>query len=99
MSDALVSAVLQQLTAVVYRDIEKEVTLVVDVRKEAQKLKTTLQTLQAVLMDAEKRQVKEAAVKLWLEKLKATSYDMDDLIDDWNTFVLKFQVSNNKGSE
>ncbi|KAG8494697.1 hypothetical protein CXB51_012311 [Gossypium anomalum] len=96
MADALVSAVLQQLTAVVYRDIEKEVTLVVDVRKEAQKLKTTLQTLQAVLMDAEKRQVKEAAVKLWLEKLKATSYDMDDLIDDWNTFVLKFQVSNNK---
>ncbi|PPD92252.1 hypothetical protein GOBAR_DD10796 [Gossypium barbadense] len=96
MADALVSAVLQQLTAVVYRDIEKEVTLVVDVRKEAQKLKTTLQTLQAVLMDAEKRQVKEAAVKLWLEKLKATSYDMDDLIDDWNTFVLKFQVPNNK---
>ncbi|KAL4334156.1 hypothetical protein GQ457_07G031480 [Hibiscus cannabinus] len=94
MADALVSAVLQQLTAIVYQDIERKVTLVVDVRKEAQKLKTTLHAIQAVLIDAERRQVKEESVKLWLEKLKATSYDMDDLIDEWNTFILKFRVSN-----
>ncbi|XVF26899.1 hypothetical protein REPUB_Repub14bG0060100 [Reevesia pubescens] len=96
MADALVSAVLQQLTAVVYQDIEKEVTLIVDVRKEAQKLKSALLTIQAVLIDAEKRQVKEEAVKLWLDKLKTTSYDMDDLIDEWNTCILKLQVEKKK---
>ncbi|XP_021293996.1 putative disease resistance protein RGA3 [Herrania umbratica] len=96
MADALVSAVLQQLTAVVYQEIEQEVTLVVDVRKEAQKLKSTLQTIQAVLIDAEKRQVKEEAVKLWLDKLKATSYDMDDLIDEWNAFILTSQIAKKK---
>ncbi|KAE8656993.1 Detected protein of unknown function [Hibiscus syriacus] len=66
----------------------------VDVRKEAQKLKTTLHAIQAVLIGAERRQVEEEAVKLWLGKLKATSYDTDDLIDEWNTFILKFRVSN-----
>ncbi|WRX26720.1 Leucine-rich repeat - like 10 [Theobroma cacao] len=96
MADALVSAVLQQLTAVVYQEIEQEVTLVVDVRKEAQKLKSTLQTIQAVLIDAEKRQVKEEAVKLWLDKLKGTSYDMDDLIDEWNAFILTSQIAKKK---
>ncbi|OMO96114.1 Disease resistance protein [Corchorus capsularis] len=96
MADAMVSAVMQQLTAVVYQEIGRGVTLVVDVRKEAQKLKTTLQTIQAVVVDAERRQVKEEAVKLWLDELKSTSYDMDDLLDEWNTCILKSQIVNRK---
>ncbi|OMP10391.1 putative disease resistance protein RGA4-like protein [Corchorus olitorius] len=92
----MVSAVMQQLTAVVYQEIGRGVTLVVDVRKEAQKLKTTLHTIKAVVVDAERRQVKEEAVNLWLEELKSTSYDMDDLLDEWNTCILKSQIANSK---
>ena len=38
-----------------------------------------------MLDDAEKKQLKENAVKLWLEKLKDTFYEMDDVLDEWNT--------------
>ncbi|XVF25083.1 hypothetical protein REPUB_Repub13aG0183300 [Reevesia pubescens] len=92
MGDAMVSAVLQQLTTILYQEIEQEVALVVGVRKEARSLKSTLQTIQAVLVDAQKRQMKEEAVKVWLEKLKSISYDMDDVLDEWNISILKSQI-------
>jgi hypothetical protein len=45
-----------------------------------------------VLNDAEKRQVKEEAVKLWLEKLKDVSYEMDNVLDEWNTAMIKAEL-------
>ena len=39
--------------------------------------------------DAEQRQVTETAVRLWLEKLKDVSYDVDDVLDEWNTSILQ----------
>ncbi|XP_031268840.1 putative disease resistance protein RGA4 [Pistacia vera] len=40
---------------------------------------------QIVLTDAENRQVKENTVRVWLAKLKDVSYDIDDVLDEWNT--------------
>ena len=44
-------------------------------------LKKTLLIVQAVLNDAEEKQVTESAMKLWLEDLRDLAYDMDDLLD------------------
>ncbi|XP_008228683.1 PREDICTED: putative disease resistance protein RGA3 [Prunus mume] len=94
MADALVYVVLQQLASTTYQQIEKEVELVLDVKKEVAKITSNLKAIQAVLDDAEKRQVKEAVVRDWLDKLTDVSYEMDDVLDEWNTKILMQQVDN-----
>ncbi|KAL5756228.1 hypothetical protein ACOSQ2_020974 [Xanthoceras sorbifolium] len=79
MADAFVSVVLEQLASVVGQQIQQEVKL----------LTSNFQTIQAVLLDAEQRQVTEKAVSVWLEKLKDVFYDMDYVLDKWNTAILQ----------
>ncbi|RVW83197.1 putative disease resistance protein RGA3 [Vitis vinifera] len=92
MADALVSIVLERLASVLEQQIRQQVTLVVGVESEVDNLKSTLQSIRAVLADAEKRQFSEELVKVWLERLKDISYQMDDVVDGWNTALLKLQI-------
>ncbi|XP_031254264.1 putative disease resistance protein RGA3 [Pistacia vera] len=61
MAEAIVSAVLEQLTSIIAEGIQQEVKLVVGVEKEVKKLRSNLEDIEAVLVDAEERQVKEKA--------------------------------------
>ncbi|XXG50593.1 hypothetical protein AAC387_Pa02g4573 [Persea americana] len=56
---------------------------------EMKKLSRTFLTIQALLSDAEDRQIKEEAVKLWLEDLKDVAYDAEDIIDEFTTEALR----------
>ncbi|KAK2654692.1 hypothetical protein Ddye_014548 [Dipteronia dyeriana] len=93
-AEAIVSTVLQQLTSIIGNEVVQEVRLVTGVRKEIRKLTSNFEAIQAVLVDAEQRQVKETTLSLgvWLDKLKDASYDMDDVLDEWNTAILKLQI-------
>ncbi|TXG68842.1 hypothetical protein EZV62_003777 [Acer yangbiense] len=94
-AEAIVSTVLEQLTSIIGKEVVQEVRLVVDVRKEIEKLTSNFRAIKAVLVDAEKRQVEtgeETPVGLWLDKLKDASYDMDDVLDEWNTAILELQI-------
>ncbi|KDO36240.1 hypothetical protein CISIN_1g039885mg, partial [Citrus sinensis] len=55
-------------------------------------LQDNFEAIQAVLVDADRRQMAEEPVRLWLEKLKYASYDMEDVLDEWNTARLKLQI-------
>ena len=68
------------------------IRLVVGVDEEVRKLEGNLRTVHAVLNDAEKRQVMDEAVKLWLKKLEDVSYEMDDVLDEWNTAIIKLEI-------
>ncbi|GKV33012.1 hypothetical protein SLEP1_g41569 [Rubroshorea leprosula] len=92
MSDALVSAVLQQLTTIIYEEVEQEVKLLTGMGKEIKRLKGNLESIHALLDDAEERQMKERSIKIWLESLKEVCYDMEDVLDEWNTALLKLQL-------
>ncbi|KAJ8646342.1 hypothetical protein MRB53_008090 [Persea americana] len=59
------------------------------VDEEMKKLSRTFLTIQALLSDAEDRQIKEEAVKLWLEDLKDVAYDAEDIIDEFTTEALR----------
>ncbi|XP_044474891.1 putative disease resistance protein RGA3 [Mangifera indica] len=89
MAEALVSGVLEQLTAVAGKGIQQKVRLVVGVDEEVKKLSSNLEAIQAVLVDAEARQVTETAVRRWLDQLKQASYDIEDVLDEWNYAILK----------
>ncbi|GMY20827.1 putative disease resistance protein RGA3 [Fagus crenata] len=92
MAEGIVTDLMKQLVSIAAREAEREIRLVVGVDKEIKKLKDNLQTLEAVLNDAEKRQVTDKAVKLWLKKLEGVSYEMDDVLDEWNTAMIKSEI-------
>ncbi|KAH9668927.1 hypothetical protein KPL70_021580 [Citrus sinensis] len=92
MVDAIVSVVLQQLISVAVEETKGGVRLVTGVGTEVKRLQDNLEAIQAVLVDAERRQLEELPVRLWLEKLKEASYDMEDMLDEWNTARLKLQI-------
>ncbi|KAM3699660.1 hypothetical protein ACJW31_05G042200 [Castanea mollissima] len=74
MVEALVSVLLEQLASITIQEAKQGISLVVGVDEEVRKLEDYLRIILAVLEDAEERQVTDAAVKLWLEKFKDTSY-------------------------
>ncbi|EYU21429.1 hypothetical protein MIMGU_mgv1a026954mg, partial [Erythranthe guttata] len=45
-----------------------------------------------VLEDAEKKMYKKKSIKEWLTSLENTTYEMDDVLDEWNYSILKFQI-------
>ena len=88
----LIAVLLDQFASITTREAEQELRLVVGVDEEVRKLEGNLRIVYAVLDDAEKRQMKEHAVKLWLEKLKDVSYEMDNVLDEWNTAMIKSEI-------
>ncbi|TVU05794.1 hypothetical protein EJB05_48977, partial [Eragrostis curvula] len=54
-----------------------------NISKHLKDMKVTLETIGAVLHDAERRSIKEEEVRLWLKRLKAATYDISDMVDDF----------------
>ncbi|KAF5470335.1 hypothetical protein F2P56_010855 [Juglans regia] len=57
--------------------------------KDFEKLKHIVLELQPLLLDAEEQQAANDEVKVWLEKLTDILYEVDDLLDDLSTRVLR----------
>ncbi|KAK4566178.1 hypothetical protein RGQ29_002413 [Quercus rubra] len=51
--------------------------------EELRGLGESLTMIRAVLTDAERRQVKDESVKLWLQKLEDVAYEADDVLDEF----------------
>ncbi|KAL5789855.1 hypothetical protein ACOSQ2_004743 [Xanthoceras sorbifolium] len=92
MADAIVSSVLEQLTSSIGQQIEQDVKLIWGASKEVKRLTNSFQSIRAVLLDAEQREVMEKTVRVWLDRLKDVSYDVEDVLDEWNTSKLKLQI-------
>ncbi|CAA2995486.1 disease resistance RGA3 [Olea europaea subsp. europaea] len=61
-----------------------ELSLVWSFKKDLRKLDGLLKMMDSVLQDAEKREVTDVAVKLWLENLRDVTYDADHVLDEIN---------------
>ncbi|XP_070682830.1 putative disease resistance protein RGA3 [Malus domestica] len=92
MAEALIYVLLEKLATVTYQYVEEEVKLVLNAEKDVKEFEAKLKAIRAVLEDAELRQVKEASVRNWLEELTEVSYKMDNVLDEWNTEILKQEV-------
>ncbi|XP_024039284.1 putative disease resistance protein RGA4 [Citrus clementina] len=89
MAHALVSSLLDQLNSIA----QEKWRLVTGVEQQVGKLTTNLQAIQAVLEDAEQRQMKQdKAVTLWLDQLRDASYDMEDVLEEWIIESRKLQL-------
>ncbi|KAL5994901.1 hypothetical protein ACLOJK_024958 [Asimina triloba] len=83
MADAIASLLLQT----VYENLKSKAVDGVrhawDIDEEVENLSSTLSAIQAVLEDAEEKQIESKPVKDWLQKLKAVAYDADDVVDEF----------------
>ncbi|XP_028556865.1 disease resistance protein RGA2-like [Dendrobium catenatum] len=50
---------------------------------EFQRIMRMLPRIEAVLEDAEEREIQDRSVKLWLSELRCLAYDIDDVIDEY----------------
>ncbi|OVA03041.1 Leucine-rich repeat [Macleaya cordata] len=64
--------------------IAREISLAWGVKDDLAKLRQTLEMILAVMSDADKRQINDIAVRLWLRRLKDVAYDADDILDDFS---------------
>ncbi|KAM7257821.1 hypothetical protein ACFE04_013562 [Oxalis oulophora] len=85
---------LGQLTEVAY----DEISSAWGVKTDLQKLKATLLTIQAVLLDAEEQQAHSRVLRDWLHKLKNVCYDIEDVLDLFEVETLTKQVITTHGS-
>ncbi|PON69177.1 NB-ARC domain containing protein, partial [Trema orientale] len=95
----LVSALIDQLVSIAFQGLDEEVRLVKDVDEDVRQLKSNLEAIQAVLEDAERRQLADQSVRNWLDRLKDVSFDMDNVLDEWSTAILKLKIEEEKGEE
>ena len=54
---------------------------------------TQLLNIREVLNDAEDKQITSSSVKLWLSDLSNLAYDIEDILDDFNTEMLRSKLS------
>ncbi|KAF9664127.1 hypothetical protein SADUNF_Sadunf17G0123900 [Salix dunnii] len=83
MADPIVSALASTIVGNLSSLILQELALAGGLKTELENLKRTFTTIQAVLQDAEVKQWKEEAIKVWLSNLKDVAYDVDDLLDEF----------------
>ncbi|XP_050259180.1 disease resistance protein RGA2-like [Quercus robur] len=67
-------------------------------KEELRGLGESLTMIRAVLTDAERRQVRDESVKLWLQKLEDVAYEADDVLDEfmYENLRQKIEVENER---
>jgi hypothetical protein len=70
----------------------QEACLVCGVESNLERLKKTLSTIKAVLLDAEEQQFHNQQITVWLEKLIELFYDAQDVVDEFERKALQNQV-------
>ena len=86
MAEIAVSSVLQQLC----QFVEENGAFVTGVERDFIDIKDELESIQALVKDAETKAADEGAnqgIKTWLKQVREVSYQIDDVIDEYNTWM------------
>ncbi|XP_027156103.1 putative disease resistance protein RGA3 [Coffea eugenioides] len=95
MAELLVPKIIGELGDVAVKQLGAKVNLVMGVEEEVANISSKLATIEKVLHDAERRRLKDRSVGIWLEKLEDITYEMDDVLDEWN---FKIHRAKNEGT-
>jgi hypothetical protein len=79
----LASGVIKVVIGRISSAIGGEIKLHNNMRKDLENMKMTLESVEAVLSDAEKRSVADNSALLWLKRLKDAMYDISGMLDDF----------------
>ncbi|XP_050258844.1 putative disease resistance protein RGA1 [Quercus robur] len=96
MAEAILADVAKRILSKLIALITEQIGLAWSFKEELRRLHQSVEMIQAVLADAEKRQVREESVRLWLQRLKDIAYEADDLLDELDYEILwqKVEIRN-----
>nr|ABO28719.1 truncated RB [Solanum verrucosum] len=89
MAEAFIQVLLDNLTSV----LKGELVLHFGFQDEFQRLSSIFSTIQAVLEDAQEKQLNDKPRENWLQKLNAATYEVDDILDEYKTKATRFLQS------
>lgn len=92
VGEAFLSAFLQVLFDRLASRELLEVATKLSLDTDLKKLMLMVSKLNAVLKDAEEKQVKDMAVKLWLDELRDVADDAEDALDEFTTEILRSKL-------
>ncbi|XP_059275555.1 putative disease resistance protein RGA3 [Lycium ferocissimum] len=81
MAEAFLQVLLDNLSSF----IQGELGFFFGFKEEFEKLSSRFTTIQAVLEDAQEKQLKDKSIKNWLQKLNIAAYEVDDILDECKT--------------
>ncbi|KAH6796402.1 hypothetical protein C2S51_037388 [Perilla frutescens var. frutescens] len=87
MAEALLQVLIEKLSSL----IQNKIGLILGAEKEMKKLQSTLTTIQSVLEDAESIQLRNKPIQIWLSKLNAAAFELEDMLDDCSTELSKLE--------
>jgi hypothetical protein len=79
----LASAVIKVVIGQIGSAIGGEIKLHKNVKKDLEIMKLTLESVEAVLSDAETRSIRDNSALLWLKRLKDAMYDISGMLDEF----------------
>nr|WKW55433.1 Rpi-blb1 [Solanum bulbocastanum] len=89
MAEAFIQVLLDNLTSF----LKGELVLLFGFQDEFQRLSSMFSTIQAVLEDAQEKQLNNKPLENWLQKLNAATYEVDDILDEYKTKATRFSQS------
>ncbi|XP_049377851.1 putative disease resistance protein RGA1 [Solanum stenotomum] len=89
MAEAFLQIVIENITSF----LEGELSLLFGFENEFENLSSRFSTIQAVLEDAQEKQLKDRAIKNWLHKLNAAAYKVDDILDECKNEAARLRQS------
>ncbi|KAF7844261.1 putative disease resistance protein RGA1 [Senna tora] len=92
MAEALLGVVLENLSSF-DRD---ELATFWGVNGEVQRLTNSLKLIQAVIVDAEQKEITKESIKIWLQQLKDAAHVLDDMLDEYSIRSNRFSLSSIK---
>ncbi|GKV38985.1 hypothetical protein SLEP1_g46831 [Rubroshorea leprosula] len=81
-ADLLLSPIINTTISKLISTAAEQISLAIGWKKELETLQNKLRMIKDVLLDAEERQVRDHAVKDWLEKLRDVVFEADDVLDE-----------------
>ncbi|GJN06727.1 hypothetical protein PR202_ga24483 [Eleusine coracana subsp. coracana] len=79
----LASALLKVVTQQICAAIGGQIKLHLNFENDLKKMKMALESVEAVLKDAERRSIQDASVRLWLRRLTDAVYGISDMFDEF----------------
>ncbi|XP_075662062.1 putative disease resistance protein RGA3 [Castanea sativa] len=92
MAEQVLSVVVDGVIANAMSLASEHISSVWGFKEEIGKLQVSLTKIQALLHDAEKKQLHDESVKIWLRQLKDVAYEADDVLDEYDYEILRQKV-------
>ncbi|VAI69514.1 unnamed protein product [Triticum turgidum subsp. durum] len=92
VASGVIKVVIKQLGSAIVGKIKLHKKLTEDLEK----LKMTLESVEAALSDAERRSITDRSALLWVNRLKAAMYDISDMLDDYESDASLFGAMRKK---